>query len=172
MLLTEKLCAYKRVVPSCSSVLWSRFGRFISPRVTFSTFAAHDKHFLIKVVEEDIASGKNGRRVVTRFPPEPNGYLHLGHAKSVHLNYAIAKTYSGEMYMRLDDTNPDKENMIYVSNILDDVRWLINGKVDSNAPWDGPVKYASDYFQLIYLAAEYLIQNDLAYVDHLTPGIV
>lgn len=169
MVVAEKLCAYRRLFPYYSSLLNTNCGRLMSHS---SASAVQQKNFLTKIVEEDIAMGKNGRRVLTRFPPEPNGYLHLGHAKSVHLNYAIAKNYDGAMHMRLDDTNPDKENMLYVSSILDDVRWLINGKTDSEAPWDGSVKYASDYFQLIYRAAQFLIQNDLAYVDHLSPGIV
>lgn len=123
------------------------------------------------VIENDIAKGFNGGRVVTRFPPEPNGYLHLGHAKSINFNFGVAKAYNGVTHMRFDDTNPAKEDMEYVKSILSDVKWLMTGSANSEqAPWFGPVRHASDYFQTIYDAAEYLITNGLAYVDHLTPG--
>jgi glutaminyl-tRNA synthetase len=108
--------------------------------------------------------------VVTRFPPEPNGYLHLGHAKSINFNFQIAKEYKGVTHMRFDDTNPAKENMEYVNSILDDVRWLVTGEIEpSTDPWEGPVRHASDYFPALYDAAEYLISNGLAYVDDLSP---
>lgn len=107
---------------------------------------------------------------MTRFPPEPNGYLHLGHAKSICLNFGISSTYNGVTHMRFDDTNPAKEDMEYVRSILDDVRWLVKGKTDAEAPWFGPVRHASDYFQTFYDGAVYLIENGMAYVDDLTPG--
>lgn len=130
------------------------------------------KNFIANIIEDDLAKGKNGGRVVTRFPPEPNGYLHLGHAKSVNLNFGIAAAYKGVTNMRLDDTNPSKEDMEYVLSILDDVRWLVTGDTKANpAPWSGDIRHASDYFQTIYDAAEYLIVNGLAYVDELTPGM-
>lgn len=129
------------------------------------------KNFLSNIIEEDIAQGKYGGSVVTRFPPEPNGYLHLGHAKSVNFNFGIAAAYGGVTNMRFDDTNPAKEDMEYVRSILDDVRWLVTGDTQSNPPpWHGPIRHASDYFPVLYAAAEYLIQQGLAYVDELTPG--
>lgn len=115
--------------------------------------------------------------MVTRFPPEPNGYLHLGHAKSINFNFAVAKHFKGVTHMRFDDTNPAKENMEYVNSILNDVRWLVQDKTNpaSNAtadPWFGDVRYASDYFPVIYNSAEYLIKQGLAYVDELSPGLL
>eukprot|EP00981_Chlorochromonas_danica_P013618 scaffold6586_cov169-Ochromonas_danica.AAC.3 len=127
------------------------------------------KNFIVNIIEEDLRNNKNNGRVLTRFPPEPNGYLHLGHAKSINLNFGVAKAFNGVTNMRFDDTNPEKEDMEYVNAILDDVRWLVTGNTHAEpAPWDGAVRHASDYFQVIYDAAEYLIQNSLAYVDHLT----
>lgn len=129
------------------------------------------KNFIVNIIEEDLKNKKNNGRVLTRFPPEPNGYLHLGHAKSINLNFGVAKAFNGVTNMRFDDTNPEKEDMEYVNAILDDVRWLVTGDTKADpAPWDGAVRHASDYFQVIYDAAEYLIQNGLAYVDHLTQG--
>lgn len=151
------------------------FSRFIGLTTSAHT-DVHDhsglsKNFVTFVIENDIAKGINGGRVVTRFPPEPNGYLHLGHAKSINFNFAVAKAYNGVTHMRFDDTNPAKEDMEYVKSILNDVKWLMTGSVNSEqVPWFGPVRHASDYFQTIYDAAEYLITKDLAYVDHLTPG--
>ncbi len=131
------------------------------------------KNFVSNIIEEDLSKGRNGGRVVTRFPPEPNGYLHLGHAKSVNFNFAIASVYGGITHMRFDDTNPAKEDMEYVRSILDDVRWLVTGDISAEpAPWHGPIRHASDYFQTLYDAAEYLIQQGHAYVDDLTPGMI
>jgi len=131
------------------------------------------KNFVTNIIDEDIAAGRNGGRVVTRFPPEPNGYLHLGHAKSIRINFGLAGHYNGVTHMRFDDTNPEKEEMEYIRSILDDVRWLVGGSNGSEenapAPWFGPVRHASDYFQTLYDGAEYLIQKGLAYVDDLTP---
>jgi glutaminyl-tRNA synthetase len=127
------------------------------------------KNFISNIIEEDIRNGKYGGRVITRFPPEPNGYLHLGHAKSVNFNFAVASAYGGVTNMRFDDTNPAKEDLEYVHSILDDVRWLITGKTSiTPPPWDGPVRNASSYFQVLYDAAEYLILQQLAYVDDLS----
>jgi glutaminyl-tRNA synthetase len=128
------------------------------------------KNFITNIIDEDIANNKNGGRVVTRFPPEPNGYLHLGHAKSINFNFGVAKLYNGSTNMRFDDTNPAKEDMEYVRSILDDVKWLINDDISAPAPWAGEVKHASDYFDTIYTAAELLISRGLAYVDDLTAG--
>lgn len=127
------------------------------------------KNFVTNIIEADLANGKNGGRVLTRFPPEPNGYLHLGHAKSVNFNFAVAKHYNGKTNMRFDDTNPAKEDMEYVLSILDDVRWLVTGDTKADpAPWDGAIRHASDYFPVIFQLAEYLIKQGLAYVDHLS----
>ena len=126
---------------------------------------------MTNLIESDLAKGSTGGRVVTRFPPEPNGYLHLGHAKSINFNFAVAKAYNGATHMRFDDTNPAKEDMEYVNSILDDVRWLVTNEVNpTTVPWSGPVRHASDYFPIIYDAAEYLINQGLAYVDDLSPG--
>lgn len=112
--------------------------------------------------------------MVTRFPPEPNGYLHLGHAKSVNFNFGVANQYNGVTNMRFDDTNPAKEDMEYITCILNDVRWLMTGQCnppEDKVPWNGAVRYASDYFPQIYEAAEYLIGQGIAYVDDLSIGI-
>src|ERR1700712_1403445 len=106
-------------------------------------------NFLEEIVEEDIASGKNGGRVQTRFPPEPNGYLHIGHAKSICLNFGLARKYGGKCNLRFDDTNPEKEEQEYVDSIMADVRWL-------GFEWDG-LFYASDYFEQLYKWGEDLI---------------
>lgn len=131
------------------------------------------KNFVTNIIEDDLAQNKNGGRVVTRFPPEPNGYLHLGHAKSVNINFGLAKAYNGVTHMRFDDTNPAKEEIEYVKSILEDVRWLVNTEKstgpEADQPWEGDVRHASDYFPRIYEAAEYLIQQGLAYVDDSTP---
>jgi glutaminyl-tRNA synthetase len=118
------------------------------------------RNFLEEIVEEDIKSGKHGGRVLTRFPPEPNGYLHIGHAKSICLNFGLAQKYGGKTNLRFDDTNPTKEDVEYVDSIKDDVRWL-------GFQWDKEL-YASDYFEQLYLWAEELIQKGLAYVDDQT----
>lgn len=130
------------------------------------------KNFITNIIDADIAAGKNGGRVLTRFPPEPNGYLHLGHAKSINFNFGLARAYNGATNMRFDDTNPAKEDMEYVRSILEDVQWLVTGstKFADSAPWNGPIRHASDYFQTIYDCAEYLITKDLAYVDNLSQG--
>lgn len=110
--------------------------------------------------------------VTTRFPPEPNGYLHLGHAKAVSFNFAVSRMFGGSCHMRLDDTNPSKEGQEYVDSILEDVRWiqsgLNNNNEESSDPWKGSVRKTSDYFDLIYDCAEALIKQGDAYVDSLS----
>jgi glutaminyl-tRNA synthetase len=117
--------------------------------------------FIRQIVAEDVQSGKWGGRVATRFPPEPNGYLHIGHAKSICLNYGIAAESGGQFNLRFDDTNPEKEEQEYVDSIIEDVRWL-------GADWDDRLFYASDYFQQMYEWAVELIRKGKAYVCDLT----
>ena len=115
-------------------------------------------HFIEQIVEGDIKNNKNQGRVHTRFPPEPNGYLHIGHAKSICLNFGIAEQYAGKCNLRFDDTNPEKEETEYVDSIMEDVRWL-------GFQWDKEPYYASDYFGQLYEWAVLLIKKGLAYVD-------
>lgn len=117
--------------------------------------------FIRAIVEQDRATGKHGGRVATRFPPEPNGYLHIGHAKSICLNFGVAKEYGGTCNLRFDDTNPTKEDVEYVDAIQEDVRWL-------GFAWHERALYASDYFERLYNCAVELIQMGLAYVDSLS----
>ncbi|MDB4918675.1 MAG: glutaminyl-tRNA synthetase [Mucilaginibacter sp.] len=117
-------------------------------------------NFLEEIVEEDLAAGKNGKRVLTRFPPEPNGYLHIGHAKSICLNFGLAQRYGGQTNLRFDDTNPSKEETEYVDSIKEDVKWL-------GFDWANEL-YASDYFDKLYEFAIDLIKKGLAYVDDST----
>ncbi len=118
------------------------------------------KNFIERIIDEDIASGKT-KKVITRFPPEPNGYLHIGHAKSILLNHGIARQYGGQFNFRFDDTNPVKEKEEFAESIMEDVKWL-------GAEWDGDVLYASDYFDKMYEAALTLIKAGKAYVCDLT----
>jgi len=118
-------------------------------------------NFIRTIIDGDLAIGKH-KSIVTRFPPEPNGYLHVGHAKSICLNFGLAKDYNGKCNLRFDDTNPEKENAEYAQSIQDDVRWL-------GFQWDGEVHWASDYFDALYGYAVELISKGLAYVDDLTP---
>lgn len=118
------------------------------------------KNFLEEVIEQDLASGKNGGRVLTRFPPEPNGYLHIGHAKSICINFGLAQKYGGETNLRFDDTNPTKEDVEYVDSIKEDIHWL-------GFQW-ARERYASDYFEQLYEWACKLISMGLAYVDDQT----
>ncbi len=118
------------------------------------------QHFIRTIIENDLASGKH-TTVVTRFPPEPNGYLHIGHAKSICLNFGLALDYGGRCNLRFDDTNPEKETMEYAEAIQEDVRWL-------GFQWAGEVRWASDYFPQLYDYAEELIRKGLAYVDDLS----
>ena len=124
-------------------------------------------HFISNMIKDDLASGKH-TNVLTRFPPEPNGYLHIGHAKSICLNFGVARDFGGVTNMRFDDTNPEKEDEEYVKSILDDVRWLAGPLVGRDDPWDGDVRYASSYFDAIYEVAEHLIKKGKAYVDSQT----
>lgn len=118
-------------------------------------------NFIEQIIEEEIASGKNGGRVHTRFPPEPNGYLHIGHATSICLNFGLAAKYNGKCNLRFDDTNPSKEDVEFTDAIQEDIKWL-------GFQWDGPVHYASDYFQQLYDWAEKMIMDGKAYVDDQT----
>jgi glutaminyl-tRNA synthetase len=114
--------------------------------------------FLREIVAADVAAGKNGGRVQTRFPPEPNGYLHIGHANAICISFGIAQEFGGKCNLRMDDTNPTKEETEYVEAIKDDIRWL-------GFQWNGEVRYASDYFEQLYRWGELLIEKGLAYVD-------
>ncbi len=116
-------------------------------------------HFIRQLVTEELASGKH-QSLVTRFPPEPNGYLHVGHAKSICLNFGLAEEFKGKCFLRFDDTNPIKEEEEYVNAIIDDVRWL-------GFEWCA-MTHSSDYYQELYDFAVYLIKKDLAYIDSLT----
>ena len=118
-------------------------------------------NFIEQIIEEDIDQGKNGGKVHTRFPPEPNGYLHIGHATSICLNFGLAAKYNGKCNLRFDDTNPSKEDVEYTDAIQEDIKWL-------GFQWDGPVHYASDYFQQLYDWAEQMILDGKAYVDDQT----
>lgn len=116
-------------------------------------------NFVEDIVKDDLAHGKNGGRLMTRFPPEPNGYLHIGHAKSICLNFGLATVApQGKCNLRFDDTNPEKEDVEYVDSIKTDVRWL-------GFDWEDREYYASDYFEKLYELAEKLVQKGLAYVD-------
>ena len=118
-------------------------------------------NFLQAIVSEDIAAGRV-TDVVTRFPPEPNGYLHIGHAKSISVNFGLAETFGGRCNLRFDDTNPEKESQEYIDSIQEDVRWL-------GYQWDGEVKFASAYFQQLYDWAIHLVEQGFAYVCDLSP---
>ncbi len=116
-----------------------------------------NENFVRGIITQDLAENKNNGRVHTRFPPEPNGYLHIGHAKSICLNFGLAKEFQGQCNLRFDDTNPEKEETEYVDSIMEDVRWL-------GFSWDN-LCYTSDYFDQLYELAEKLIEKGLAYVD-------
>ena len=122
---------------------------------------AISKNFIEQIIEEDLKEGKY-EKIVTRFPPEPNGYLHIGHAKSILLNYGLAKEYGGDFHFRFDDTNPTKEKTEYVDSIKEDVEWL-------GADYDQTIYFASNYFDRMYECAEFLIKKGKAYVCDLTP---
>ncbi|MCC4310141.1 glutamine--tRNA ligase/YqeY domain fusion protein [Alcanivorax marinus] len=119
-------------------------------------------NFIRQIIDRDLAEGKNDGRVVTRFPPEPNGYLHIGHAKSICLNFGIADSYGGACHLRFDDTNPEKEEDQYIRSIQRDVEWL-------GFEWAGPVRFASGYFDQLHDFALQLIDKGLAYVDTQSP---
>jgi glutaminyl-tRNA synthetase len=114
--------------------------------------------FIEQFIIDDLKSGKNGGRIITRFPPEPNGYLHIGHAKAICLDFGMAKKYRGQCNLRFDDTNPEKEDVEYVDSIKEDIKWL-------GFDWEGREYYASDYFGKLYDFAVELIKRGLAYVD-------
>ena len=116
--------------------------------------------FVEQLVEQDLAEGKNAGRIQTRFPPEPNGYLHIGHAKAICMDFGVAEKYNGVCNLRFDDTNPTKENNEYVENILNDISWL-------GFKW-GNIYYASDYFEKLWDFAVWMIQNGHAYIDEQT----
>jgi glutaminyl-tRNA synthetase len=122
-----------------------------------------EKHinFIEEIIEADIANGKHEGRVHTRFPPEPNGYLHIGHSKAICLNFGLAKKYNGKCNLRFDDTNPEKEEVEYVTSIKEDIQWL-------GFSWDNEL-YASDYFEELYQFGCKLIEKGLAYIDDSTP---
>ena len=123
--------------------------------------AATQSNFIRNMIARDIASQKHGGRVHTRFPPEPNGYLHIGHAKSICLNFSVAAENNGHCNLRFDDTNPAKESQEYVDAIKDNIHWL-------GFEWNGKVRYSSDYFEYLYNFAVQLIEKGLAYVDSLS----
>lgn len=124
-------------------------------------FPSVPPNFIRNIIKEDIKENKNDGRVMTRFPPEPNGYLHIGHAKSICLNFGLASEFKGLCNLRFDDTNPTKEEVEYVESIKEDVRWL-------GFDWEGREYYASDYFDQLYDYAVELIKREKAYVCHLT----
>ncbi|MCW9097189.1 MAG: glutamate--tRNA ligase family protein, partial [Ignavibacteriaceae bacterium] len=118
-------------------------------------------NFIREIIDEDLRSNKHNGRVQTRFPPEPNGYLHIGHAKSICLNFGLANDYKGLCNLRFDDTNPTKEEQEYVDSIKEDVRWL-------GFDWDDREYYASDYFDQLYEYAIKLINKGKAYIDSIS----
>ncbi|MDL2231444.1 glutamine--tRNA ligase/YqeY domain fusion protein [Porphyromonadaceae bacterium OttesenSCG-928-L07] len=122
-------------------------------------------NFIEQIVEEDIAAGKNGGKVITRFPPEPNGYLHIGHAKAICMDFGLAAKYNGKCNLRFDDTNPAKEDVEYTDSIQEDIKWL-------GFQWDGEIHYASDYFEQLYEWAEKLIKMGKAYVDDQSAEVI
>src|SRR5271168_4723378 len=119
-------------------------------------------NFIREIILDDLKTNKFGGRVHTRFPPEPNGYLHIGHAKSINLNFGLAAEFGGQCNLRFDDTNPSKEEVEYVDSIIEDARWL-------GGDWGDRLFYASDYFGQLYDWAVQLIQAGRAYVDDLSP---
>ena len=115
-------------------------------------------NFVEQIVYDDLQAGKNGGRLNTRFPPEPNGYLHIGHAKAICMDFGIAEKFGGTCNLRFDDTNPVKEDVEYVDSIREDIHWL-------GFDWGDREYYASDYFPQLYALAERLIREGKAYVD-------
>lgn len=138
----------------CSHIL------FIMTKKEDTNIEKQSLNFIEQIVEKDLAEGKNNGRIQTRFPPEPNGYLHIGHAKAICMDFGIAEKYNGICNLRFDDTNPTKENNEYVENILNDIKWL-------GFQW-GNIYYASDYFGQLWDFAKWLIEKGLAYIDEQT----
>lgn len=132
----------------------------MTKKIEAETEEKHSLSFVEQLVEEDLAAGKNDGRIQTRFPPEPNGYLHIGHAKAICMDFGVAERYNGVCNLRFDDTNPSKENTEYVENILNDIEWL-------GFKW-GNIYYASDYFQQLWDFAIWMIKQGRAYVDEQT----
>lgn len=130
--------------------------------IMINTGAASPSNFIRNIIREDVVNGKNHGRVRMRFPPEPNGYLHIGHAKAICLNFGLADEFGGTCNLRFDDTNPLKEGEEYIKAIKEDVRWL-------GFDWEGREYYASDYFDQLYAWAVQLIKDGKAYVDSLSP---
>ena len=118
-------------------------------------------HFIRKIIEDDLAQGRYPEGIHTRFPPEPNGYLHIGHAKAICLNFGVAAEYRGKCNLRFDDTNPEKEDMKYVEAIQEDVSWL-------GFDWEDRLFFASDYFARLFEFAVELIEQGKAYVDSMS----
>ena len=114
-------------------------------------------NFIESIIEDDLETGKHNQ-IYTRFPPEPNGYLHIGHAKSICLNFGLGSKYNGKTNLRFDDTNPIKEEIEYINSILEDIKWL-------GFNWEGDPRYASDYFDQLHKWAIKIINNGKAYVD-------
>jgi glutaminyl-tRNA synthetase len=133
-----------------------------SPSDKMRIEGAPESNFVKEIIEADIAKNKNNGRVATRFPPEPNGYLHIGHAKSICLNFGLAETFGGTCNLRFDDTNPSTEDVEYVESIKDDIRWL-------GFDWQDRLYFASDYFDQLYKWSIALIKSGKAYVDSSTP---
>src|SRR3954464_904401 len=131
-----------------------------APAAASGSAAASPSNFIRDIIIRDLQTKKFGGRVVTRFPPEPNGYLHLGHAKSICLNFGIARDFDGVCHLRFDDTNPAKEDIEYVEAIKADVQWL-------GFEWD-VLRHASDYFEVFYRSAEKLIRDGHAFVCDLS----
>ena len=133
----------------------------MSTRPTAPQEKAPSRNFVQQIIDADLKAGKNDGRVHTRFPPEPNGYLHIGHAKSICLNFGLARDYDGKFNLRFDDTNPTKEEQEYVDSIMDDVRWL-------GGNWEDRLLFASDYFDQLYEWAVQLVEAGKAYVCDLS----
>ena len=144
-------------------VYWKSWELYFAPYSALKRFNMTDSdkpiNFIQQIITDDLASGKTSK-VVTRFPPEPNGYLHIGHAKSICVNFGLAETFSGECNLRFDDTNPEKESDEFVQSIIEDVQWL-------GFNWSGDIRYASDYFDQFYQWACDLIDQEKAYVCEL-----
>ena len=133
----------------------------VDPTSNAKTGPAVPVNFLRPIIQADLDSGKH-TQIVTRFPPEPNGYLHIGHAKSICVNFGLAQEFGGVTHLRFDDTNPAKEDQEYIDAIESDVKWL-------GFEWSGEVRYASQYFDQLHDWAVELIKAGKAYVDDLTP---